>query len=94
MHFVYLGTHELGHTFDLKDCLFNNGCTNCSAGNCSIMGGFSLDPLFNTGGSKEADKDDMTNAFQPFKKGTVRSVSDSKPADHRPNGCSAKSSPL
>ena len=26
--------------------------------------------------------------FQPFKKGTVRSVSDSKPDDHRPNGCS------
>jgi hypothetical protein len=22
MHFVYLGTHELGHTFDLHDCLF------------------------------------------------------------------------
>jgi hypothetical protein len=36
MHFVYLGTHELGHTFDLHDCLFGNGCTICSAGNCSI----------------------------------------------------------
>ena len=26
--------------------------------------------------------------FQPFEKGTVRSVSDSKPDDYRPNGCS------
>jgi hypothetical protein len=40
MHFVYLGTHELGHTFDLHDCLFGNGCTNCSAGNCSIREGW------------------------------------------------------
>lgn len=65
MHFVYLGTHELGHTFDLKDCLFGNGCTNCSAGNCSIMGGFSLDPLFNTGGPKEADNASVNYVYCP-----------------------------
>lgn len=55
MHFVYLGTHELGHTLDLNDCLSGNNCTNCSAGTCSIMGGYSLDPAFNTGGPKDAD---------------------------------------
>ena len=41
--FVYLGTHETGHTFDLGDCLAANGCQ-AIAGTCSIMGGQSQDP--------------------------------------------------
>ena len=65
MFFVYLGTHEIGHTFDLNDCLANNGCTNCSAGNCSIMGGQSQDPLFNTGGPKEADNGAVNYVYCP-----------------------------
>jgi hypothetical protein len=46
-YFVYLGTHEVGHTFNLKDCLCSNQCT-CSPGN-SIMSGWSTE-AFNTGG--------------------------------------------
>jgi len=65
MHFVYLGTHELGHTLDLNDCLIGNGCTNCSAGNCSIMGGFSQDPVFNTGGPKEGDNASVNYVYCP-----------------------------
>src|SRR5262249_3278775 len=54
-YFVYLGTHEIGHTFDLNDCLAGNKCTDSPAGTCSIMGGHSLDPNFNTGGPLPAD---------------------------------------
>lgn len=65
MHFVYLGTHELGHTLDLNDCLSGNNCTNCSAGTCSIMGGYSLDAGFNTGGPKQADNDAVDLVYCP-----------------------------
>lgn len=37
-YFVYLGTHETGHTFGLGECLFGNHCQN-TAGH-SIMGMF------------------------------------------------------
>jgi hypothetical protein len=65
MHFVYLGTHEIGHTFDLNDCLSGNNCTNCSAGNCSIMGGFSPEAAFNTSGPKEADNATVNYVYCP-----------------------------
>lgn len=47
--FVYLGTHETGHTFDLDDCLAGNNCQEI-AGTCSIMVGQSQNPSVNTGG--------------------------------------------
>jgi hypothetical protein len=51
--FVYLGTHELGHTFGLNDCL----CSNCSCiAGMSIMGGHvPSDPAFNSGGPTVCD---------------------------------------
>jgi hypothetical protein len=52
--FVYLGTHELGHSFDLDDCLDSNNCQSV-AGTCSIMGGQSQSSVFNTGGPLDAD---------------------------------------
>jgi len=48
-YFVYLGTHETGHTLDLGDCLAGNNCQ-AIAGTCSIMGGESQSPLVNTRG--------------------------------------------
>ena len=53
-YFVYLGTHEVGHTFDLGDCLAGNNCQ-AIAGTCSIMGGESQSPLVNTRGPFPAD---------------------------------------
>jgi hypothetical protein len=51
-YFVYLGTHETGHEFDLGDCLSQTGCP---VGDKSIMSGVSNDPAFNAGGPKTCD---------------------------------------
>ena len=59
--FVYLGTHEMGHTFDLADCLCANGCS-CQNGT-SIMGGHSTDPNFNTGGPLTCDNDSVNQSY-------------------------------
>ena len=63
-YFVYLGTHETGHTFDLGDCLANNGCQ-AIAGTCSIMGGESQNPSFNTGGPTSHDNDSVDLVYCP-----------------------------
>ena len=63
--FVYLGTHETGHTLDLGDCLASNNCQS-AAGTCSIMGGQSQDPAFNTGGPKPADNDAVDVVYCPL----------------------------
>jgi hypothetical protein len=63
-YFVYLGTHETGHTFDLGDCLFGNGCQNF-AGQCSIMGGHSLDPSINTAGPTSHDNETVDLVYCP-----------------------------
>jgi hypothetical protein len=62
--FVYLGTHELGHTFDLDDCLALNNCQ-AVAGTCSIMGGQSQSSVFNTGGPLEADNAAVDYVYCP-----------------------------
>ena len=62
--FVYLGTHETGHTFDLGDCLAANGCQTV-AGTCSIMGGQSQDPSFNTGGPTFQDNETVDLVYCP-----------------------------
>ena len=62
--FVYLGTHEIGHTFDLKDCLASNNCQSTS-GTCSIMGGQSQNSIFNTGGPLAADNDAVDYVYCP-----------------------------
>ena len=36
-HYIWLGAHEIGHTFNLDDCLFANGCS-CTGGR-SVMNG-------------------------------------------------------
>lgn len=51
-YFVYLGTHETGHEFDLGDCLSQTGCP---VGDQSIMSGVSNNPNFNTGGPTACD---------------------------------------
>jgi hypothetical protein len=51
-YFVYLGTHETGHEFDLGDCLSQTGCP---VGDKSIMSGVSNNPDFNTGGPTACD---------------------------------------
>ena len=51
-YFVYLGTHETGHEFDLGDCLSQTGCP---VGDKSIMSGVSNNAAFNTGGPKICD---------------------------------------
>lgn len=63
-YFVYLGTHETGHTFDLGDCLAVNNCQ-ATAGSCSIMGGHSLSPAINTGGPMPADNDAVDLVYCP-----------------------------
>jgi hypothetical protein len=40
-YFVYLGSHELGHTFGLTDCLCSNNCNCFGEDGLSIMGGAS-----------------------------------------------------
>lgn len=63
-YFVYLGTHETGHTFDLGDCLASNKCQ-ATAGTCSIMGGESQSPLFNTGGPLDRDNTAVDLVYCP-----------------------------
>ena len=62
--FVYLGTHEMGHTFDLTDCLASNNCQSM-AGTCSIMGGQSTSSVFNTGGPLTADNEAVDYVYCP-----------------------------
>jgi hypothetical protein len=62
-YFVYLGTHETGHTFDLNDCLSTNGCL---TNGLSIMGGHSsTNPAFNTGGPTRCDHDAVNKVYCP-----------------------------
>ena len=61
---MYLGTHELGHTFDLDDCLAANNCQSV-AGTCSIMGGQSQSSVFNTGGPLLADNAAVDYVYCP-----------------------------
>ena len=63
-YFVYLGTHEVGHTFDLADCLAGNNCQQ-TAGTCSIMGGESQNPVINTGGPMPADNSAVDFVYCP-----------------------------
>jgi hypothetical protein len=64
-YFVYLGTHETGHTFDLGDCLASNNCQT-TAGTCSIMGGHSQSSVFNTGGPLPADNAAVDVVYCPL----------------------------
>lgn len=61
-YFVYLGTHETGHTFDLNDCLSTNGCP---TGGLSIMSGHTNDPAFNTGGPTSCDHAAVNKIYCP-----------------------------
>ncbi len=56
-YFNYLGTHEMGHTFGLDDCLCTNGCT-CSPGQ-SIMSGQSNDPVKDSAGPSACDNQNI-----------------------------------
>jgi len=52
-YFNYLGSHEIGHTFNLKDCL-SNTTPECSTGGLTIMGGHT-NTLFDTQGPTACD---------------------------------------
>lgn len=54
--FNYFGTHEIGHTFGLKDCL---GCTN----GLSIMGGNTQGASFNEGGPTQCDAERVAEIY-------------------------------
>jgi len=55
-YYNYLGTHEIGHTFNLQDCVSNTGCNGTE--NTIMRGhsdGISSSNVFNTSGPKECD---------------------------------------
>jgi hypothetical protein len=56
-YFNYLGTHEVGHTFNLKDCLSNSGCPSWTE--ATIMtghaDGITSPSSFNVSGPKACD---------------------------------------
>jgi len=56
-YYNYLGTHEVGHTFNLRDCVSTSGCQ--TGTEPTIMRGHSdgitSSNTFNTGGPKECD---------------------------------------
>jgi len=53
VYFNYLGSHEIGHTFNLKDCL-STTTPPCSTGGLTIMGGHT-NTLFDTQGPTACD---------------------------------------
>ena len=55
-YFVYLGSHELGHTFSLLDCLCSNNCNCAGEDGESIMAGSSnVNASYNTRGPQACD---------------------------------------
>jgi hypothetical protein len=60
--YAYYGTHEVGHTFNLKECTFSNGCTNTTEQ--SIMSGWGS-AAFNTGGPNACDIAHLNNVYCP-----------------------------
>ena len=64
-YYNYLGTHEVGHTFNLNDCVSTTGCTTPTAP--TIMRGHSdgitTSNTFNTGGPKECDIIKVLNVY-------------------------------
>jgi len=67
-YYNYLGSHEIGHTFNLKDCLCSNQCT-CSPEQ-SIMSG-NASAAFNTGGPNQCDNGAVDQVYCPFIAGTA-----------------------
>lgn len=65
-YFVYLGTHELGHTFGLNDCLCSNRC-NCSGEDgLSIMAGSSSNhESYNNRGPQSCDVVSIKEIYCP-----------------------------
>jgi hypothetical protein len=62
-YFNYLGTHEVGHTFGLDDCLCANQCS-CTPG-LSIMGGQSNDPVKDSTGPSACDNTNIRVIYCP-----------------------------
>ena len=62
-YFNYLGSHEVGHTFNLKDCLSVTTPT-CSTGELTIMSGHSS-VSFNTSGPNACDFKAVANIYCP-----------------------------
>ena len=65
-YFVYLGTHELGHTFGLTDCLCSNQCNCDGEDGLSIMAGNSNEhESYNTRGPQSCDVVSIRTVYCP-----------------------------
>jgi hypothetical protein len=62
-YFNYLGSHEIGHTFNLNDCL-SITTPSCSTGGLTIMGGHT-NTLFDTQGPTGCDFAAVANIYCP-----------------------------
>ncbi len=60
--YVFLGTHEMGHTLGLQNCVCSNNCS-CQAGH-SIMGG-QANAAFNAGGPTWCDSNAVNQVYCP-----------------------------
>ncbi len=63
-YFVYLGTHEVGHTFNLRDCLCSNGCI-CQPERSIMSGQSNNNAAFNTGGPTACDNYAVNRNYCP-----------------------------
>ncbi len=64
-YFVYLGTHEVGHTFNLKDCLCENGCV-CTPEQPIMSGQSNNNPTLNTAGPNACDQEAVNFVYCAF----------------------------
>ena len=65
-YFVYLGSHELGHTFSLLDCLCSNNCNCYGEDGLSIMAGSSSNNAsYNTRGPQSCDVVSIRTVYCP-----------------------------
>lgn len=63
IYFNYLGTHEIGHTFNLMDCL-STTTPACNTGGLTIMGGHT-NTAFDTEGPTMCDFNAVANIYCP-----------------------------
>lgn len=94
-YFVYLGSHELGHTFALENCTCANGC-NCDGENgLSIMAGQSNNNVaYNNRGPQPCDNYAVRDVYCPCPGFSFRDFSNGtcicEPRPTQLQGCDAR----